>query len=214
MPQPSRMTEQEKAAMTIQGGRIVGMSGGAGKKEWIAKFGKNIDADTQAAQAQVKTAEQNYAVNGPGATLSQSDLPKSKDGPGYQAADGRTAYEVGGVASSWSVGACALPDIIEHEGCELSEAANVPCESTYSASMYAGNANVKKQLDSPANKRGPKTGANGPFDSANMTGAELNQSYLDDPPISGGGSMGMQTAGAPGSTPGRTNGNSSGQEYL
>ena len=213
MPQPSKITEQEKAAMTIQGGRIAGMSGGAGRKEWIAKFGKNVDADTQAARAQVKTAEQSYAVNGPGSTLSQSDLPKSKDGPGYQAADGRTAYEVGGTASSWSAGASALPDIIEHEGQELMEAAGMEYDCSYSASMYAGNANVKKQLDSPANKRGPKTGMNGPFDSANMTGAELNQSYLDDPPI-GGGSMGSQVDGAPGSTPGRTNGNSSGQEYL
>lgn len=200
MPGPNSMNETEKAAMTLRAGRAAGQAGAAGKKEWIAKFGKNVDADAQSAQQQVNSAETNLALNGPGSTLSHSDLPKSKQGPGYEAADGRTAYEVGAVATSWSVGAVSSPEIINHEGCELSEGANVPCESSYSASMYSGNANVKKQLDSPANKRGPKTGANGPFDSASMTGAELNQSYKDDPPI-GKGSMGQQVAGTP--APGR-----------
>lgn len=200
MPGPNSLTEPEKAAMTIRAGRAVGQAGPEGKKEWIAKFGKNVDADAQSAQQQVNSAETNLALNGPGSTLSHSDLPKSKPGPGYSAADGRTSCDIGDTATSWSVAADADPNIIVHESFELANDANVPTEVSYSASMYSGNANVKKQLDSPANKRGPKTGANGPFDSANMTGAELNQSYKDDPPI-GKGSMGQQTPGTP--APGR-----------
>ena len=197
--------EQENASVTQFRGKVSAAmptateDQRAAKRAFIAAQG-NSGASNQMLRDDAYAQQNKNAVSD--VVLSHSDLPKVKDGmvPGYQGADGRTSCQVAETASSWSVGADADPSIIINESKELADAAGVQWECSYANSMYAGNSNVKNQLKSPANKRGPKTGANGPFDSANMTGAELNQSYLDDPPI-GAGSMGQQVAGTP--APGR-----------
>jgi hypothetical protein len=198
-------TEQENAQVSNFRGKVAaGMptdtpNARLAKRAFISRQGDGKYSNEQLLKEAYDQQNQNEASK----VLSQSDLPKAKDGIGYQSSDGRTACEIADIACSWSVGAEVDPNISMREAQELDEANMVPHNNSYSASMYAGNGNVKNQLPSPANKRGPKTGANGPFDSATMDGNALNQSYKDDPPISQGGSMGQQVAGAPGYGPGR-----------
>ena len=136
------------------------------------------------------------------------DVPKHNAARSYQASQGYTSDDVADCASEWSSGAQIDKDIIINEAKELDEKHGIVRDSLL-VSATSGNTPSNTTLPNPHNKRGPSTSEQGAFDSANLDGNDLNQSYADDPPISGamGGpfSGGASLASRPGSpirTPG------------
>lgn len=136
------------------------------------------------------------------------DVPKHNAARSYQSTDGRTSCDVADCATSWSVGAEMDPQISMNESEELDQKHGIVRESLL-PSATSGNVGSNVTLPNPHNKRGPSTEKQGAFDSANLDGDDLNQSYADDPPISGavGGPFagGSSLASRPGS-PIRTSG--------
>ena len=116
------------------------------------------------------------------------DVPKHNAARSYQQSDGRTSCDVADIASSWSAGAEIDPSLAINEAHELDQKHGIETQTMLS-DLYAGNTASNTTLPNPHNKRGPKTGANAPFDAADYDGDSNWQSYADDPPISNQGPM-------------------------